>query len=129
MVCFLLASPASAPAQYPALGRSSTHGLCGMYVCAEQSGSIQAHSSLPGYSCVQEAKGWKFKRPLGLCYPLVSLEQRQNRQKKLPPWAIGTDFSSYLKSYPPLEAAPAGTILSSHIALISCNLSFSISPP
>lgn len=61
-----------------------------------------------------------------LFYPL---EQRQNRQELGGGRYHGSRFSSYSQSHQPLEAAPTGAILSSHIALINYNPSFSISPP
>lgn len=65
-----------------------------------------------------------------LFYPLVSLEQRQNRQEELGVRGCQRRrFSSYSQSHQPQEAAPTGAILSSHIALINYNPSFSISPP
>lgn len=60
-----------------------------------------------------------------LFYPL---KQRQNRQE-LGGGYHRSRFPSYSPSHQPLEAAPTGAILSSHIALINYNPSFSISPP
>lgn len=60
-----------------------------------------------------------------LFYPL---KQRQN-SRSLGVGVPQEQISSYSQSHQPLEAAPTGAILSSHIALINYNPSFSISPP
>lgn len=61
-----------------------------------------------------------------LFYPLVSLEHRQRRQEELGGGGVPEEQLFLLQ---PLEVAPAGAILSPHIALINYNPSFSISPP
>lgn len=104
-----------------------------MHVCVEQSCRIQAHILCQDITVHRELNAGNIGGPwASLFYPLVSLEQRRNRQEQL--GVCGGQyqknrFPSCSQSHQPLEAAPTGTILSSHIALINYNPSFSISPP
>lgn len=131
---FLPGSPTSIPAHCLVLGRSRTLGVCGVRVCVcVQNRAVESRLSVlcQDITVHRELNAGNIGGPwASLLHPLVSLEQRRNSQEEL----LGgghqrNRFSSSSQSHQPLKAAPTGAILSSHIALINYNPSFSISPP
>lgn len=120
--------PTSTPAQYPEVGHSERVAC----VCVQNRAVETRFTVLCQDKTVhRELNAGNIGGPwASLFYPLVSLEQRQNSQEELGVRGCQRRrFSSYSQSHQPLEAAPTGAILSSHIALINYNPSFSISPP
>lgn len=136
-MCFLSVSPCLFPKLNALLWAEVGHLECVCIHVHNREGRAnsqlpsQTSCFLPGCSCAQRVEHWEFRRPWGL-FPLPFTPLQSDSRNARGSSGDERDrffFHPPPTAIPPVEAAPARVGLSSHIALISYNLSFSISPP